>query len=258
MNYINFFNIAIPSYSLMIILGLIISNIVALNVIKKHQLNLDNFILLETYCLSFGMLGAKLLYLFIIRNAIDWSQIFNWSYTKNLLQGGFVFYGGLIGGLAGIFIASFLHKIDVKMYITKLIFCVPLAHGFGRIGCYLSGCCYGMPYSGPFHVEYHNIPYALCEIKLFPIQLVEAVILFLLAIVYFYLAYYNKKSPSLLPIIYFITYAVIRFILEFYRFDTQRGSFWTLSTSQWISLMILTSSLLIIVFKKTFKNSYTI
>ena len=121
MNYINFFNIAIPSYSLMIILGLIISNIVALNVIKKHQLILDNFILLETYCLSFGMLGAKLLYLFIIRNAIDWSQIFNWSYTKNLLQGGFVFYGGLIGGLAGIFIASFLHKIDVKMYITKLI-----------------------------------------------------------------------------------------------------------------------------------------
>lgn len=257
MNYIILFDIPIPTYSIMIILGLTLSNVIALKIIRKHKLNSDNFILLETYCLSCGMFGAKLLYLFIIRNSIDWSQIFNWSYSKNLLQGGFVFYGGLIGGLAGIFIASYLHKIDAKTYITKLIFCVPLAHCFGRIGCYLSGCCYGMPYSGLFYVEYHNIPYTLCNVKLFPIQLVEAVILFLLAILYFYLVYYNKKSTSLMPITYFITYAIIRFILEFYRFDAQRGSFGAFSTSQWISLIILISSLLIITFRKSFKNFYT-
>lgn len=246
MNYFNFFNISIPSYSLMIIIGLVIGNILAFIRVKKCNLSGDDFILIETYGLAFAMLGAKLLYLFIIRNSIDFKRIFDWSYIKPYIEGGFVFYGGLIGFLVGLYIVNKFHKIDVIKYLSELIFLIPLVHGFGRIGCYLSGCCYGLPYNGPFHVEYHNIPYTLCDVKLFPIQLVEATLLFILAISLYYLsANASRKNISPIKIIlfYFISYSIIRFILEFYRFDAQRGSLWMLSTSQWISIIILIISI---------------
>lgn len=249
MNYISFFKINIPSYSLTIITGLIIANLLAFKTVKKKALDFDNVILLETYCLAFGAIGAKLLYLFIIRNEIDWSKLFNWSYMKNFIQGGFVFYGGLAGFILGILIASKLHKIDVPCYVSELIFCLPLVHGFGRIGCYLSGCCYGIPYSGPYAVEYHNIPYALCDIKLFPVQLAEALLLFIFAGLFYYLTLNNKSNLNFITG-YLASYGITRFILEFFRFDSQRGSLLMLSTSQWISILIVTACILVIWFNK--------
>lgn len=237
MNYINIFNIDLPTYSIMIILGLIIGNISAYIVIKKRKLILEDFIILQAYGLFFGMLFAKLLYIWINRNIIEWNRIFESKYFITLMQGGFVFYGGLIGGIIGVIIAHIVHKIDVKKYFSNLIFCIPLVHGFGRIGCYLAGCCYGIPYSGYLHVRYHNIPYSLCDVDLFPVQLVEAIGLFILAFIFYRLTI--KKENSMMNVYwYFISYSILRFILEIFRYDNQRGSFGTFSTSQWISIFI--------------------
>lgn len=245
MNYFSLYNISIPYYSFLILIGLIIGNTFAYIIIKRANLIIDEFIIIETYGLSLGMLGAKLLYLFISRNEIDFTRILDWSYIRPYIQGGFVFYGGFIGGLLGLYIVKLIHKIDVIKYLSELIFCIPLVHGFGRIGCYLSGCCYGVPYSGPFNVVYHNIPYSLCDTKLFPIQLVEAISLFILAAVLFYLTIKNKASSKLI-LWYFISYSILRFFLEIYRYDSVRGIIWFLSISQWISLILLTISIFII------------
>lgn len=245
MNYLSFFNINIPSYSIMILLGLIISNIFAYIIIKRSNLLIDDLILIETYALSFGMLGAKFLYLFISRKDIDFTRILDWSYIQPYIKGGFVFYGGFIGGLLGIYLVKIIHKVDVITYLSKLIFCIPLAHGFGRIGCYLAGCCYGIPYDGPLSITYYDIPYTLCNVSLFPIQLVEAISLFLIAIILFYLVVKNKGSTKLI-LYYFISYSILRFFIEFYRYDSARGSIWFLSTSQWISIAILISSIFIL------------
>ena len=238
MNYISIFNFRIPSYSVMMLLGLILGNTLAYVVIKRKKLIIEDLIIMETYGLAIGMLSAKLFYLWIVRDSIDWSKIFNVKYFLPFLQGGFVFYGGLFGGIFANILVKLIHKIDVMKYLSSLIFCIPLVHGFGRIGCYLSGCCYGIPYNGPFHVEYHNIPYSLCDVKLFPIQLVEALFLFILAIIFFYLVI-KLKANTKLVYWYFICYSILRFILEFFRYDAERGSLWLLSTSQWISLIIL-------------------
>lgn len=237
MDFINIFGIELPTYSLMIILGIIIGNILAYRIMKKKKLCIEDFIVLETYGLAFGMLGAKLLYLWVSRDMITWSRIFEKEYFLALMQGGFVFYGGLFGGIIGVILVHLIHKIDVKLYFKNLIFCIPLVHGFGRIGCYFAGCCYGIPYSGLFHVRYHDIEYSLCDIDLFPVQLVEAIGLFILAIVFYKLT--NKKAEMKNVYLYFISYSILRFIVEIFRFDSQRGSFGIFSTSQWISLFIL-------------------
>ena len=238
MDYINILGVSIPMYSVMIITGLILGNIFAYIVIKKRKLVLEDFIVLEAYGLAFGMLGAKLLYLLININSIEWSRLFEKDYFIPLMQGGFVFYGGLFGGVVGIFIAKVIHKINAKEYFADLIFCVPLVHGFGRVGCYFAGCCYGVPYNGYMSVRYHNIPYSLCDINLFPIQLVEAIGLFILALV-FYIIINRKQSSMKYVYLYFFSYSILRFIIEIFRYDAQRGKIGIFSTSQWISIAII-------------------
>ena len=64
------------------------------------------------------------------------------------MRGGFVFYGGLLGGLFGIYLGGKILKIPVWEYAQNTIPVIPLAHGFGRLGCLMAGCCYGVPYDG--------------------------------------------------------------------------------------------------------------
>ncbi len=247
----NIFNI--PSYSLLILGGILLANILVLYIFKKCEINIEDFILFETYSLAFAFLGAKLLYLFVIRDSINWSRIFEWNYLSPFIQGGFVFYGGLLGSLIGIYLVYKVHKVDIKLYISKVVFAIPLAHAFGRIGCYLAGCCYGMPYDGPFSVCYHDIPYSLCDVNLFPIQLVEAILLFILAIILFIITL--KKNPTFnIVFAYLISYSIIRFILEYFRYDSQRGNLLFFSTSQWISLGIFLVSLLYLFIQRKKNN----
>ena len=88
-------------------------------------------------------------------------------------------------------------------------------------------------------MTYRNIPYSLCDVPLFPVQLAEAVCNLILAAVLFVFVW--KKGKTIYTVfLYLGVYGTVRFILEFFRFDdAQRGIFWGLSTSQWISLGIL-------------------
>ena len=96
-------------------------------------------------------------------------------------------------------------------------------------------------------MRYHNIQYSLCDIDLFPVQLVEAIGLFILAIVFYNLT--NKKAEMKNVYLYFVFYSILRFIVEIFRFDSQRGSLWMLSTSQWISLFIFLAMSIVLFIK---------
>ena len=120
----------IPSYGLMISLGVIIANLVAWIINKKIQLDFNDFILLEACCFLGSFIGAKVLYLIVAYKEIEWYRIFEIDYLNHLMLTGFVFYGGLIGGLLSVIIAGKLSKIDAYLYINHFIFLLPLLHGF--------------------------------------------------------------------------------------------------------------------------------
>lgn len=234
--YITAFGKIIPSYGLLIVSGFLIANIIVFIQLKKMKTSPDDLILLEAYGIGGGFLGAKILYLLISGKTIDISRLTDPEYLGTIMNMGFVFYGGLLGGLAGVWIASRIHKIPLKFYLEKYIYTVPLVHGFGRIGCFLAGCCYGVPYDGVGAVVFLENSYAISGIPLFPVQLVEAVLLLILAGVILYLK--EKKNFKYTIELYLMAYSILRFVLEFFRYDTYRGKFWILSTSQWISIMI--------------------
>ena len=95
-----------------------------------------------------ALVGAKALYLLprLPQVAADLPLLTSAPavFADRYLSGGFVFYGGLFGALAAGWL--FCRKRgDFDRLGADLIPAIPLLHGFGRVGCFLAGCCYGVP-----------------------------------------------------------------------------------------------------------------
>ena len=235
--FIEIGNYRLPTYGLMIVTGVLLANLVVTLLIKKYKLDQNDFIIIESYTFLGAIIGAKLLYIIVSYEQIEWSRIFEKQYFMALLQSGFVFYGGLIGGIATALLAGKLHKINTLLYMKKLICFIPIIHAFGRIGCHLAGCCYGKPYDGIFSVVYPEKSLAPSGIQLFPVQLFEAFFLLIigLTILLLQLKFNFNKTVEL----YLILYAILRFVLEYLRYDEIRGHLLFFSTSQWISIILI-------------------
>ncbi len=155
----------------------------------------------------------------------------------SFIFGGAVFYGGLICALiAGAIYLAVKVKKEKSVYYDLGAVAIPLFHGFGRIGCFLGGCCYGVESKFGF-VYHHSIAEGANGVSRFPVQLVEAGLNFALFFVLFAL-FRKKKLEGKLLGLYFVTYPVYRFILEFFRGDAYRGFVGPLSTSQFISIFL--------------------
>ena len=138
---------------------------------------------------------------------------------------------------------------------------VARAQAFGRIGCFLAGCCYGRPTDSVFGVVFPEDSLAPAGIKLIPTQLISAAGDFAIAIILIILAdvvFKKAKESSLkaktgfgmvsgdIGCIYMFLYGIGRFLVEFLRNDV-RGTVGNLSTSQFISLFIVAGSIILYV-----------
>ena len=154
--------------------------------------------------------------------------------------GGSVFYGGLIGAVAAC--AIYLRKTEAPIapFADIGAVAVPMFHFFGRLGCFFSGCCYGI--EAPFGVvyRYSQAPGAN-SVTRFPVQLCEALFNLLLCLLLAQLLKKEKCKGKLLSV-YLIAYPVARFLLEFLRGDEYRGRLFGLSTSQIISVILIICS----------------
>ena len=158
---------------------------------------------------------------------------------------GLVFYGGLLGALLSLFIALRRTRATMNMRenLNNFVVVFPLFHAFGRIGCALNGCCYGIEYHGLFAITYTeeairgSVNADIADFSRFPVQPLEAALEFILfgVLLFIYLKYKDKYS---LTCIYLLSYSVIRFFDEFLRGDAVRGIWGPFSTSQWISLFV--------------------
>lgn len=192
---------------------------------KYEFFDISQMFSLINFCLLFALLGGKLLYAVASRPASVAECL------KSIVFGGFVFYGGVIGGIIGIAIYckkkcwNFLDHADVLFTL------IPGGQAIGRIGCFLNGCCYGKAYEGIFSVGY--VVDGVRQ-EVFPTWFFEAVFCGMLFLLFQIVI--NTDRRGLQTGIYLVAYCTFRFVLEFMRGDEIRGRFWILSTSQWISL----------------------
>ncbi len=224
----------------MIAIGLLVSGAVGKRLARHFGVNFYDVLLIFAYALIFGMSGAKITFLLLNFREIPWERLNFSNFWRLLERSGFVFYGGILPGFGGLLLARKIHKIDLCSVLQICVPLLPLAHGFGRIGCFLAGCCHGVAYSGPLAVTYSTAIGAPHGIPLFPVQLLEALVLFALFGVLLRFLLRGMRVGGLC-ICYLSIYATCRFLLEFLRGDVSRGVLRGLSTSQWCSLAILLS-----------------
>ena len=172
-----------------------------------------------------------------------------------LICGGSVFYGGLIGGMIVGFIYCNKKHYNLSDYSDIIAPGIPLFHFFGRIGCFLGGCCYGIESSFGFTVHNNQLLPSVNDVQRFPVQLLESL---LNLILFFILAYLLKKEllKGKLFATYLLSYSVIRFFDEFLRGDTYRGFLLGLSTSQIISIVIFICSIIYLIYQGKKNNTH--
>lgn len=238
---INILGKDLSTYSLMTLIGIFVSGFYAIKKgEKRNVLEVDTIIMLCIIAIG-AFMGAHIIYGITNISYIPYiiskiHSIKTFFYAIGYIFGGWVFYGGFIGGAIAFLIACKIRREKPKKYLDVFACMVPLFHAFGRIGCFLGGCCYGIESHIGFTYT-HSLIESANHVRRFPIQLVESLYLF---IIFFALNYLLRKGKfkDKLCYLYLILYPVGRFIFEFFRGDTYRGFLWIFSTSQWISIIL--------------------
>lgn len=222
--------ITIYGYGLMIGIGIVAAYLMIEYLAKKKQMDPEPVFGLTISCVIGGFAGSKLLY-FITRLG---DIIADPSVIKDVATG-WVVYGGIIGGIITAIIFCKIKKLEFLRYFDISLPAVAMAQGFGRIGCFLAGCCYGCETDGWCAITFTGSSFAPNGVPLVPTQLISSGLDFLLFAVLVFLLF-KLKAPGQVGGFYLIFYSIGRFVLEFYRGDLIRGSVGTLSTSQFISI----------------------
>ena len=246
---INIFGKEVSTYAIMAILGIFAVLFVGKRTCKRLKID-DNDLLITGLWAAIGVVvGGHLVYglthfdwlIYVFQHLGDaksFSDIWDALVT---VFGGQVFYGGLIGGLIAAWIYLRATGKNVAKFMYAIAPLIPLFHAFGRIGCFLGGCCYGieMEHGIVFH---DSLAPGANDVPRLPIQLIEAVCNFALFGVLYYLQRKGKCQENLI-FIYLLSYSIIRFVDEFFRGDGYRGFLGPFSTSQVIGLGLFTFSI---------------
>lgn len=181
------------------------------------------------------ILGARTMYV-----TTYWQDSFAgrpWWEIFAIWQGGLVFYGGLIGASLAAILYARLKHIALWKLADVLAPSIALGYVFGRIGCFLNGCCYGRACDLPWAVKYppghQSYPHLV-----HPTQIYDSLMNLGLYLGLAWL-YRRKKFDGQVFAAYLLCYAITRSIAESFRGDYPPDHIhWVLTPAQLISVVI--------------------
>jgi phosphatidylglycerol:prolipoprotein diacylglycerol transferase len=187
-----------------------------------------------------ALVGAKLLLLVVDFDHFRRSP----GELLTLVRAGGVFYGGLIAAVAVAF--WFMRRHRMRLWPTCDVFApgIALGHAVGRLGCLAAGCCYGRPTDVPWGITFTN-PVAAANVgtplglPLHPTQLYESVAEGLILVLLLATEHRGRPFPGRTFWSYLLLYGVTRFVIEFFRGDDRGMVVNEISTSQFISLILV-------------------
>jgi phosphatidylglycerol:prolipoprotein diacylglycerol transferase len=276
----------VPAYFTLLLIGFAGATWLAARLAKREGLDPDTFIDLGLFCVIFGVLGARVLHVFAdgyfwdyVHLCIDPTKVAweitaaqcneaegIWDATRKICQpserdcfawaafwrGGLTYYGGLIASSA--FGIWFLKREGVPLYRGMDIAAIAISLGlvFGRLGCFLGGCCFGVHTDHPFGLSFPAFSPAsesqwraglleaphLPSLPVHPTQLYEAAGCLAITAFLLFSVRPRKRFDGQVFLSFIALYATLRFGLEYLRAD-ERGELLSLSTSQLLAIPAL-------------------
>lgn len=202
------FDSDVPVYAIALLAALVSNILVVIYTSRKYSYDSREIVCMLLYENVAVILGAKLFTFFA-----------NYSYYNgefSFYEVGFSSYGGVIAGLLAIILFCLQFKKSLLEALYIFVPSIPLMYSIGKIGCFMVGCCHGIRYSGPFCVVYNHASEPIKGISLFPVQLAETIIFFII-FVYLIVAHIKNKFSLQTVGVGFILCAVAKFSLDYFR-----------------------------------------
>ncbi len=250
------FGLPLRTYGLMTVIGMVTCFFIQRHFGRKVGLSADQILTVWVYGGLAALIGARGLHVLVNRSdyvADPMSALAFWD-------GGLAFIGAAVVGIC--FAVLYLRhlKLPVLTSLDALTLGIALTHGFGRLGCFFAGCCYGRATDLPWGVSFpvgSIAQYTLAQMGLItefantahrhPTQIYEALATFIIGGLL--LRWYVRRAPRAGMIVtgYMLAYPVIRFFLELVRDDPEREFVFRfpaeaprlLSTTQMVALILV-------------------
>jgi phosphatidylglycerol---prolipoprotein diacylglyceryl transferase len=229
------------TYGFLLAVAFLLGLWVASRQAKRAGLDAGKITDMAVWVLIAGLVGAKLLLV-----GVEWRY-----FAKNprdafsIFQSGGVFYGGLVAGILVAWLLARRNHLAGWRTADVLAPGVAIGQAVGRLGCFAAGCCWGKATTVPWAVTFTDVYAARAvgtpiDTPIHPSQLYESAAVFLIFLFLVWLAP-RKRFDGQVTLAYVALYSAARFVLEFWRGDADRGTWFgnQVSTSQLIALALL-------------------
>ncbi|MCE1248233.1 MAG: prolipoprotein diacylglyceryl transferase [Firmicutes bacterium] len=226
---LDYHGMKVYSYGVMMIVGFFFVLWFCWKYAPKVKMDRSDAIDMTIYTFVFGILGARFIYILL-----NWGEYAgHMERMFEFQKGGLSWHGGILGGIGATLIFCYIKKYNIWKGLDLITTPSIAALAFGRVGCFLNGCCYGVTTNLPWAMVF---PHHRHPVPVHPTQIYE-LILDLILFAYLVIRWNKRRfngEQSLLMLSY---YSLIRFIVEFFRYNTPDQMVSGLSYAQWASLL---------------------
>jgi phosphatidylglycerol---prolipoprotein diacylglyceryl transferase len=240
--------LTIHTYGLMIAIGFIAGLLVAVKTGSRNGIDSQKIMDMGFLLIISGVIGSRITY--ILMNFSEYSA--NPLNMFKLWEGGLVFSGGLLTAIIAAFFYLRHHRLNLWQVMDVWAPAVAIGQAFGRIGCFMAGCCYGREFHGFCAVTFSN-PKSIAplNIPLYPTQLYDSLSNFIIFGILMFLSA-RKKFQGQVILWFLIMHSTARLVIERFRGDN-RGIFirtnWTVT--QFLAIVILLSAVVALIYLKS-------
>jgi phosphatidylglycerol:prolipoprotein diacylglycerol transferase len=214
--------VPIRSYGLMLAISFLIGVFYVKRVTERDGKPFEQYLTIAYIMIFGGVIGARLAYVLLHLSEFsgNWSGMFNPFQSGHFGIAGLNLYGGLLLAIGGTWLYCKIKRLSVLEVFDYFAPTLGLGIAVTRIGCFLNGCCYGLPCDLPWGVSFPegSIPHSVFgHVPLHPAQLYSS-LYGLLLFIGLHLLMKRRLFIGQLVAVLFMAEAVFRFVIEYVRF----------------------------------------